>query len=289
MFTVQSLLSPAAGQLGTAGVPTPALDAQLWLAHVCELSRAQLLAHPEQRVGPEQANRFRDGLARLAAGEPLPYLTGRTEFYGLTFHVTPATLIPRPETEHLVDAALEFIQDRESQTRDQEPITIADVGTGSGCIVVALALYLADAQLFATDKSPAALEIATRNARRHGVEKRITFLPGHLLQPLPGRVHLIAANLPYVAENEWDELPTSVQKYEPAGALRGGRQGLDLIEELLQNAPAALRPGGAILLEIGAAQGPAALALARTYFPDAEVQLRQDYAGRDRLLIIQPQ
>ncbi len=279
-LTIQTLLAPAVRQLKTAGSPTPALDAQLWLAHVCGLSRAQLLARPERSVTREQAAQFEEGLARLAAGEPLPYLTGQAEFYGLTFHVTPATLIPRPETEHLVEAALAF-------GRGRADLVMADVGTGSGCIAVTLAILLPTIQVFATDASPAALIVAARNAAHHNVAERITFLQGHLLDPLPERVHLIAANLPYVADDEWADLPAGVREYEPAGALRGGKQGLDLIDSLLREAPAALHPGGVILLEIGAAQGPAALALAQSHLPGAEVQLRPDYAGRDRLLVVQ--
>jgi release factor glutamine methyltransferase len=239
-----------------------------------------LLVHPERSVTPEQAARFEEGIARLAAGEPLPYLTGLAEFYELTFHVTPATLIPRPETEHLVEAALDLISAAPGSH-------IADVGTGSGCIAVTLAVHRPDAHLYAIDRERAALEVAARNARRHDVAKRITFLEGHLLRPLPGKVHLVVANLPYVADHEWDELPVGVREHEPAAALRGGVEGLDLIEELLRQAPAVLHPDGALLLEIGAAQGAAALALVETHLPDAMVELRQDYAGRDRLLLIQ--
>ena len=280
MPTIQTSLGPAARQLRAAGSPSPALDAQLWLAHVCGSSRAQLLAHPEREISPEEAARFNQGVVRLAAGEPLPYLTGRIDFYGLSFEVTPATLIPRPETEHLVDAALDLC--------DHGPnLRIADVGTGSACIAVTLAVHRPDAQLFAIDISLSALEVAAHNAERHNVAERVTFLGGHLLQTLPGKVHLIVANLPYVADHEWDELPVSVREHEPAAALRGGEEGLDLIEELLQNAPAALHPNGALLLEIGASQGSAALALAQARLHGAEVKLRQDYAGRDRLLIVQ--
>ena len=289
MPTIQTILGPAARQLRAAGSPTPSLDAQLWLAHVCGLSRAQLLAHPERDVSPEDAARFNEGVARLAAGEPLPYLTGRIDFYGLSFEVTPATLIPRPETEHLVDAALDLARYRKPHSAPlRGPWSqIADIGTGSGCIAASLAVHLPDIRLLATDTSPAALEVAARNARRHGVAERITFLQGHLLEPLPGRVDLIVANLPYVADDEWDALPVSVREHEPAGALRGGVRGLDLIDALLAHAPAVLHPKGAIVLEIGAAQGPAALALAQARLRGADVKLRQDFAGRDRLLLIQ--
>jgi release factor glutamine methyltransferase len=279
-ITIQDLIPPAVDKLKTAGSPTPLLEAQLWLVHVCDLSRAQLLARPEHRLTPAQVDQFQAGLARLVAGEPLPYLLGYAEFYGLRFRVTPHTLIPRPETEHLVEAALKLAS-RYPQPR------IADIGTGSGCIAVTLAVELPAAHLVAVDASPAALAVAQQNAAAHGVEDRITFQEGSLLEPLAGRVQLIAANLPYVADHEWDQLPSSVRDYEPAGALRGGPAGLNLIEGLLRQVPAKLSPGGGLLLEIGAAQGPVAQDLAHRYLPAAWVQLQQDYGGRDRLLIIQ--
>ncbi len=281
MTTVEARLLPAVERLRQSGSPTPTLDAQLWLAHVCGLSRTQLLARPEHPMTAEQTARFDAGLARLAAGKPLPYLTGRAEFYGLSFRVTPDTLIPRPETEHLIDAALQFAPSTSA-------MQIADIGTGSGGIAVTLAVHRPRWHIFAVDASPAALAVAADNARVHGVVDRITFLHGSLLSSLPGRVHLIAANLPYVADSEWGDLPVSVREHEPAAALRGGPDGLDLVRGLLAQAPAALRPGGAVLLEIGAAQGPAALALAQARFPTATAELQQDYAGRDRLLIIYP-
>lgn len=263
---------------------TPRLDAEIWLAHVTGLSRARLLARLDEAISPEEERRYRAGLARLAAGEPLPYLTGRAEFYGLELAVTPATLIPRPETEHLVDAALARI------TAPGAGVTAIDVGTGSGCIAVALAVHRPGVRITATDVSPAALAVAARNAERHGVAGRIDLRRGQLLAPVVaenGRADLIVANLPYVSDPEWADLPVGVREYEPAGALRGGPEGLDLIGELLQAAPAVLRPGGAILLEIGAPQGPAALALARASLPAAaRIDVHPDYAGHDRILIV---
>ena len=279
MVSIQVLLSPAIRQLQAADNPSPILDAQLWLAHVCGLTRTELLTHPERLVPPQVADRFSAGLKRLVAGEPLPYLTGWVEFYGLNFQVTPDTLIPRPETEHLVEEALGNIPDR--------PVTIADIGTGSGCIAISLAVHRPQARLYATDVSTAALKIAAQNAARHQVTDRVTLLQGHLLEPLSHPVQAIIANLPYVADDEWDQLPIGVREYEPAGALRGGHLGLELITELLPRAPAALQTGGTILLEIGATQGEDSLALARGCFPTAEIELKQDYAGRDRVLIVQ--
>jgi release factor glutamine methyltransferase len=261
------------------------LELQLWLAHVLGVSRARLLAHLDDPVTPEQESRFRAGLARLATGEPLPYLTGRTEFYGLEFAVTPATLIPRPETEHLVEEALARIE------QPGAGVTIADVGTGSGCIAVSLAVHRPAVEVYAVDISPDSLVVAAQNAERHRVAGRIHWRRGHLLDPLPedAALDLIVANLPYVSDPEWADLPVGVRDYEPAGALRGGPAGLDLIRALLGAAPAVLKPGGAILLEIGAAQGPGALALARALLPRAaHIEVRPDYAGRDRILIVHP-
>ena len=280
MATVRELVQEGAGR------SIPRLDTELWLVHVTGLSRARLLARLDQAVTPEQERRYRAGLARLAAGEPLPYLTGRAEFYGLEFAVTPATLIPRPETEHLMDAALARI------AAPGVGVTVADVGTGSGCIAVALAVHRPAVRVYATDASPAALAVAAGNAERHGVAGRVDLRRGHLLAPLVAdrvRVNLLVANLPYVSDPEWADLPVGVREYEPAGALRGGPEGLDLIRDLLDGAPAVLRAGGAILLEIGAAQGARAVALARAALPAAaRIDLHPDYAGRDRILIVDP-
>jgi release factor glutamine methyltransferase len=291
MPSIQSFLSSAILQLRTAGSPTPVLDAQIWLAHVLGWSRTRLLAHPEKELSRDEVAQFEEGLARLVAGEPLPYLTGLTEFYGLTFHVSPATLIPRPETEHLVEAALDLLATRTIRSAQLGGFSprVADIGTGSGCIAVSLGVHLPDAQIYATDISQAALDVATRNARRHNVAERISFLQGYLLDPLPDRVDLIVANLPYIADHEWDDLPVSVREHEPTSALRGGSEGLDLVEELLRNTPAVLQPGGALLLEIGAYQGAAALALAHACLPGARVELQQDFVGRDRLLLVESQ
>ncbi len=277
----------AAQRLSMAGRPSPLLDAQLWLGHICGLGRTAVLAHPEHRLDPLMARLFEEGVARLAAGEPLPYLTGHIEFYGLTFSVSPAALIPRPETEHLVDEAIRLANHVSPSAPGRSGVDIADIGTGSGCIAVALAKHLPTARVLAVDISPAALQLAACNAVTHAVSDRITFLEGNLLEPLPGAVDLLVANLPYVADGEWESLSISVRNHEPAMALRGGPQGLDLIEAFLHQAPASVRRGGAVLLEIGATQGPTARILAQGSFPDSHVLLKTDYAGRDRLIVVQ--
>jgi release factor glutamine methyltransferase len=251
------------------------------LGHVLGLTRAQVLARPEQVLTPEQAAAFEALVARAAAGEPLAYLTGRREFYGLDFEVDPAVLVPRPETELLVDRALAA-----------QPARVLDVGTGSGCIAVTLAVRLPEAALTASDLSPAALALARRNAQRHGVAEHITFVHSDLLDAfLPPAssfqppFDLIAANLPYIDTDELGTLP--VARFEPRLALDGGPGGLVLVARLLRQAPALLAPGGRLLLEIGASQGPAALDLAHAAFPSAAAHVQRDLAGLDRLLVIE--
>jgi len=260
------------------------MEAEVLLAYVLGTSRAVLIAHPERPLTPAQLDRYQALVRRRAVDYPLPYLTGRLEFYGLEFEVTPEVLIPRPETETLVELALA-----------RRPRSAVDVGTGSGCIAVSLAVHLPEATIYATEISPAALAVARRNAERHGVAERVRLLAGDLLSPCPGPVDLIVSNPPYVSTGEWASLPASVRDYEPSLALDGGPDGLDVVRRLLAQAPAVLagplpaegRPGGALLIEIGAGQGEAAANLARTFFPQATLRVLPDLAGRDRVLEIQ--
>jgi release factor glutamine methyltransferase len=217
---------------------------------------------------------------RGAAGEPLAYLTGTRAFYGRDLIVTPAVLIPRPETEHLVEAALSWAQGRTG-------LRIADIGTGSGAIAVTLAAHLPDAQVWAVDVSPEALAVARQNAMRYNLLDRIVFAPGDLLDPLreTGPLGLIAANLPYIPRAELDTL--AVARHEPRLALDGGVDGLDLIRLLLAQAPAVLAVHGLLLLEIGAGQGMQVARMARDAFLDAQVQVIPDYAGHERVVRIE--
>jgi release factor glutamine methyltransferase len=254
----------------------PRLEVELLLAGVLDRSRIYLLAHPEAALAPDRARAYVDGVERRAAHEPLPYITGRAPFFGLDFAVTPDVLIPRPETELLVEEALAWVGAREGATG-------ADVGTGSGCIVVSLAYHAPGVRWYATDTSAAALEVARANAAGHGVAPRVTFLHGDLLAPLPEPVDLIVSNPPYVAEGEWETLPPSVRR-EPPAALLSGPEGLDHLGRLLDQARTRLRPGGLVLVEVGEAQGAAALALARDLFPGAAARVLPDLAGKDRVL-----
>lgn len=253
-------------------------DALALLSAVLEVDRAYLLAHPEQPLTGAQAGQYAAWLERCAAGEPLAYLLGRRAFYDRDFIVTPAVLIPRPETEHLLEAALDF-------ARLHPGLTAVDVGTGSGALAVTLAAREPSARVYAVDVSPAALDVARQNAALH--QATVTFFHGDLLQPLLERnlqVDLLLANLPYIATGDLPALV--VTRYEPRLALDGGADGLDLVRRLLAQSPSVCRPGALLLLEIGAQQGAAALALAQAAFPQAASRILRDYAGHDRLIAI---
>jgi release factor glutamine methyltransferase len=254
----------------------PRLEAEILLGRVLDASRTTLLTHPEYTLTPGQRSNYRTLVRRRASGYPLPYLTGHVEFYGLEFEVTPEVLIPRPETETLVDLALA-----------RQPATVVDVGAGCGCVAVSLAVRLPDAVIYALDISPAALAVAQRNVERHGVVERVWLMVGDVLNPRPGPVDLVVSNPPYIPTGECGSLPASVRNHEPRLALDGGPDGMEIVRRLLAQAPAVLRPGGGLLIEIGADQGEAASYLARTFFPQAAVRVHPDLAGRDRVLEVQ--
>jgi release factor glutamine methyltransferase len=261
-----------------AASDSASLDAQLLLGSVLDKERAYLLAHPEQPLTDEQSKGYMALIERAAAGEPLPYILGRRAFYDRDLLVTPAVLIPRPETEILLDAALDFAR--------SHPNSIAvDVGTGSGALAVTLAANCPDVVVYGVDISPAALEIARQNASANNAT--VTFFEGDLLTPLLQRglvVDLVLANLPYIATGDLPAL--AVSRFEPILALDGGADGLDLVRRLLDQAPAVCNPGACLLLEIGADQGTAALQLTQMVFPGATVQILKDYAGLDRVVRI---
>jgi release factor glutamine methyltransferase len=272
------------------------LDAQVLLAHVLGTDRAALLAHPERILTPEQAAAYRALVERGAAGVPLPYLTGHQAFYDLDLIVTLEVLIPRPETEHLIEAALAWAHKQSPLSTSAAPwggdlgvgLRIVDVGTGSGAIAVTLAKHLPGARVCAIDLSAAALEVARQNAARYDLEQRIEWKVGDLLTPLveEGRqVDLIAANLPYIVHKDLASL--AVARHEPQLALDGGSDGLDLIRRLLVQAPRVLAEDGLLLLEIGAGQGEQVCDLARAALPGAQARILFDYAGLDRVVSIE--
>ncbi len=288
--TIATTLARAATQLRATDAPR--LEAELLLAHILGLSRAGLYAYPERALPDHQLGAYQALLKRRALGEPLPYITGHIEFYGLDITVNQHVLIPRPETETLVDLALTRLSPSAalrglSSPPATRPSSLADVGTGSGCIAIALAVYAPHARIYALDLSPDALAVARANAQHHKVAQRITFIQSDLLAALPEPVDLIVSNPPYIAADEWATLPREVREHEPRLALHGGPDGLDVVRELLEQARDNVRPGGALLVEIGAGQGAAATHLARQICPTANVSLQADLAGRDRVLCVQ--
>ena len=285
--TVAETIGQAASALRLADLDTPRLDAEVLLAHVLGVSRPDLLARLYDPLPANARTTFTDLINRRLRREPVAYLTNHKEFYGLDFFVDHRVLIPRPETELLVERAITLRNTQYAVPHSQPHIL--DVGTGSGCIAVVLATHLPQAEVFATDISPEALEIARINIQRHAVEDRVHVIRSDLLDDLEPdlRFDIIVANLPYVAEPELAQLPPDVRDYEPVQpALAAGPDGLNLIRRLLTQAPARLRRGGAILLEIGAEQGAAVSTLARRHFPSAEVRVLQDLAGLDRAVEI---
>jgi release factor glutamine methyltransferase len=269
-FDVRGALKEAMAQLRAGAVPSHTLAAELLLMHVLGRNRTWLYTHPEAPLDAHSAKRFFELVAQRVAGTPTQYLTGKQEFWGLEFEVTPAVLIPRPETEHVVEVALERLGPLSwgDGARAGTGMRIADVGTGSGCLAVALARELPGAKIFATDNSAAALEVARRNAARHGVVARIEFVecnlldafvnqagasaPGVRAQPVApiSRFDLVVSNPPYVARRDAALLPRDVT-HEPAGALFGGEDGTDIYLQLVTQAATALVPGGVLVVELG--------------------------------------
>jgi release factor glutamine methyltransferase len=277
---VAPVLAQARSDLRDAGCDTPALDVEVLLSHVAGQSRAWLYAHPEHRLTSAQLQAYDSLVRRRAAQEPAAYLVGHREFFGLDFLVTRDVLVPRPETELLVELALHMVPERRA------PLMIADVGTGSGILAVTLAAHLPQARVLATDISASALPIARCNAMRHNVADRIVHIQADLLQPVSVTCDLIVSNPPYL---RWDELPTiskTAPAWEPRVALDGGPGGLTIIRRLLAMAAQRLHPRGKLLMELGAGQGQVILGLAREHFPHAAAEIFKDYAGLDRVLVV---
>jgi release factor glutamine methyltransferase len=262
----------------------PGLDAQVLLARLLNKPRSWVLAHPEAPLPGNRYTALEALVVRLDGGEPLPYIVGHWEFFGLEFEVTPDVLIPRPETELLVERAIAWLRKSKRRSRG---LRVMDVGTGSGCIAISLAVNLPGLSITATDISPAALKVARRNAERMNVSGCITFLEADLFPNpyIPDFFSLIVANPPYIPTNTLFKIP--VYGREPPIALDGGPDGLALIRRILTEVPHWLIPGGLLLMEIEASEGPGVLSLASDVFSKARIQLHKDLAGHDRLLEVQ--
>ena len=260
------------------GIDTAVLDAEVCVLHITGMARAALYQEWDRPLKDQELTQYNIFISRRLSGEPVAYITGHKEFMSLDFYVDKSVLIPRPETELLVEKALEIMP----------PFPfLVDVGTGSGAIAVSLAYYNREARVFAIDRSVAALTVARHNCIRHSVSDRVKLQPGDLLQPLVGSVpagaDLIVANLPYIAEGDLPELPGEVRMFEPRLALAGGRDGLAHYRRLIPQAIACLREGGYLLMEIGFDQGPRARGIFDPQF--WEVQIQPDLAGLDRLVV----
>jgi release factor glutamine methyltransferase len=276
-MTAAALLADAAATLAAAGVEAPEWDAERLLRHVLGWDRATLFANPDRVVQEPEAERFRALLRRRAAREPLQYILGTQAFWKHEFLVTPAVLIPRPETELLVETSLELLKDVE------RPVVV-DMGTGSGCVALSIAAERPDAFVHATDISEPALEVARENARRLGVERRVTFHRGQLLEPLSGlEVHLIVSNPPYVDPAERGALAPEVRDHEPTRALFPPGDALSVYRRLVPASARLLRAGGALAVEIPPSI-PRDVARLFTEAGFAETSVRADLAGLPRVV-----
>lgn len=287
--SIRGLLKRGIESLRAAHVPSFSLAAELLLLHATGRNRTWIYTHPDDLLSQLEAERYLELVTRRAAGEPTQHLTGKQEFWGLEFEVSPDVLIPRPETEHLVEVALDRLAVREVRTaRDPrligENLTLVDIGTGSACIAVALAKELPAAKIFATDISAKALDVAARNAARHNISGRIQFVESNLLQALSALTFdLVVSNPPYIGLQEAESLAVEVQDHEPAQALYGGPEGYELYGELVLQAAAQLKQGGLLVLELGHKSLPAVQPLldASTW---TNIGVTKDLAGIDRVI-----
>ena len=284
MTTIHQALEQATLSLTQADQINAGLDAQVLLSHTLRTERSFLYAYPEHVLTPEQEQHYQTLIERRSRGEPVAYLTGHKEFYGLDFLVDKRVLIPRPETELLVEAALSAC--RKMFDAGRTPI-VADIGTGSGVIPVALAVCEPRLPyLYASDISTDALDVAYLNCLRHHVEDRVRLLHGDLLAPLPEPIDILTANLPYIGTEELEELPLDVSAYEPHLALFSGQLGLDLIHrffhELQQSRK--LKKGAIVLLEIGYRQHEVLTSILKEIWPHATLRFIKDFAGWNRVL-----
>ena len=277
-MTIKQALSRARAMLVTNNIEDASLECQLLLMHTLGISRVQLYVNLEHELSPEQEEGFWDLIKRRISHEPVAYITGHREFYGFDFYVDSDVLIPRPESELLVEKALELAQEHTVST-------IAEVGTGCGAIAISLALNMPQPRIYATDISASALRIALFNCEKHGVTDRIRLLQGDMLDPLPESTDLIIANLPYVEESALCRVRP--ESFEPRLALNGGSDGLEKVRQLCSQVGGKLHTKGCLLLEIGQGQSEIVATLLRSLFPSARVEITPDLSGIDRVVSLE--
>jgi release factor glutamine methyltransferase len=281
MPVLRTVIQDTHQKLEAAGIPDARLEAEVLVMNVMRMARQSVFAEQDTEVSGQQQSALDAFLERRYLREPLAYILGQREFYGITVILTPAVLIPRPETEGLVEHALFMAM----MGMESQELTIADVGTGSGAIAINLAIHLPAAKIFAVDVDDAVLDVAAYNVRAHGVGERVSLAIGDLLDAVPEPIDLIVANLPYIPTDRIPTLQPEVQQ-EPALALDGGPDGLDLIRRLLTQAEEKLKDTGIILLEMDPDQIPIIQELAFKHFPEGSTSVEKDLAGMDRILTI---
>jgi len=295
VWTIQKLLNWVAEYLKSKGVDSPRLSAELLLSYVLGLKRIELYTQFNKVVAQESLSRLHELVRRAGTHEPIAYLTGRCEFYSIEFEITRDCLIPRPETELLVERAIEFLRTRDgrqpavSLVEGPNPY-VCDLCTGCGCVAIAIARNFANCRIVATDISDVALAVAERNISGHGLGGRIQLLQGDLFEPIipglgPAKFDLIVCNPPYVSEPEFEKLDRNVRDFEPKIALTAGHDGLDVIKRIIATAGEFLKPAAALMLEIGNEQGPAVRTLLEDTGRFATVNIEKDYNNLDRLAV----
>ena len=281
MAVIREVIRRTHQTLEAADIPDARLEAEVMVMNVVRMTRQNIFAQQETEVGPQYEEDLAGMLERRLKREPLAYILGYREFYGINVMVTPSVMIPRPETENMVEHTL-FMALMGMESRD---LIIADVGTGSGAIAVNLAIHLPAARIYAVDISEPALDVAAYNIRAHSVADRIKLGHGDLLEAVPEPVDIVVANLPYIPTARIPTLQPEVQQ-EPVTALDGGADGLDLVRRLLSQAPEKLKDPGIILMELDPEQFPPAEELVQQHLPGAQVSAEQDLTHRDRILVV---
>lgn len=294
VWTTRRLLNWIGEAFTRKGLESPRLQAELLLAHVIGCERLRLYMDADRPASPLEREKLRDLVARALGHEPVQYLVGESWFFSLPFHVDRRVLIPRPATETIVGHVLQHARVEPGfGGKTGEGVLIADIGTGSGCIAVSLLKNLPGARAVATDASGIAIDVAHKNAQRHGVLDRIDFLTGNLLEPLAefpatrakGSLHYLVSNPPYIPDHEWEAVPPNVKNFEPSTALRGGEDGLEFVRPLIQQGPAYVRPGGLILIEVADSTAGAALELMKAQPEVEKAQILEDFEGLPRVVV----
>jgi len=285
-WTIRDLLNVTSDYLKRKDIEAPRLNAEVLLAHLLGLSRVQLYLRFDQPLNEQEVSRYRVLIKRRLNREPTQYITGWQEFWSLDFEVGPAVLIPRPESELLVEKALSLY--REGRIPQTDKLRLLDLCTGCGALAVALAREIPDAAVWATDISEEALAIARRNAAKHNVAGRMEFMTGNLCEPSLARnltFDLIVSNPPYIRSDDFDDLPPEVRMHEPRLALDGGKEGMVYIERILRIGPDCLRPGGWVLVEMDPEQTSNALELIKETGQYEEWERAEDYSHRYRVVV----